>query len=207
MTMFCRIDQHKYENMREIFLSLNLLGLISYPYVIMASMSVAPLRWQHPSAFHQAERKKGQSLKLFEMAITFVLGALAIQGILKGDYYPAFRFAFAPLLLLFKRRVPTYELNEAGISYQDGYRHTTHSWNEIEWYSVLPVKIAPSLKQIVFKTQKRRFKSIPPFFVFDPHEIDEQRIIFILQQRLPDQDLKEYTKRKFGSQQNLGPWC
>lgn len=147
-----------------------------------------------------AARRTQVSEQPRRFSFTWVIGnvvLIAMFGFFVYDhnYVRAGEFIVLPILhWLFGRVKPTYEIEDSGICYTNGYRRVHLPWREIDYYFVLPDKGAPGLEQLVFMPKKMIVRNIVPPFTFDPQQIDRVALLYVPQENLPGQDKSRPAK-------------
>lgn len=164
------------------------------------------LKWKEPLSIFRARHKLSRKATAFKWGTTAILLSLALLEALRHEYFLLFHFVIGTCLFwVFSRVVPTYRIGDAGISYEDGQRRLHHNWSDIEWYYLSPVITSPNMMQVQFSVKKAKLLKTPPAFVFDPQEVDREKLLHILEQHLPQKELKEVTEYMLREQK--GPWA
>ena len=152
------------------------------------------LRWKEPLSVHKTKSKIDASFPMLVLAAFFI--ALAIRGVARQDYFSLIPLIVVPIMWAFNRVVPTYQISDAGVSYQNGQTWGNLWWSDIEWYDMTREETVPGMLKIQFCPRTAKFWKTPPAFVFDPQEIDKKRVLQILEQYLPQKDLHSVSLRQ-----------
>ncbi len=137
---------------------------------------------------------EGRVATLFNFNIWDILFALCILFV--GIYTSLFFFCSAVILFwvlgrvtsVYSKVTSTYSVGDDGLKFQDGFSRKHYKWSEVEWFVIEALPEVPDVSWLRFKA-KQSGKFEWPLFYFDRQQIDEQKLMDILNRYLPSKQL------------------
>ena len=151
------------------------------------------LQWKQPAAARKTKSSSKASLVRL-VSLLLMLGLLTYDSA-RHNYSGALSAFLVCIMVDFvNAMIPTYVIDDAGIRYKGRYRRLQYRWENIEWYSISPMKKVPDLEQVSFGVSNGRGQKVPLIFTFDPQKIDKAELLRILEERLPQKELAQLMK-------------